>query len=175
MKDEFLVYSDGASRKDRRGGWGFCIWYDGQWWDECGGAFDTTNNRMELLGAISAIEFIDGVVTPERAHIEIWVDSEYVRMGATEYLEDWKRRGWRTSSNQPVKNQDLWERLENAARKHLVDWRWLKGHRGDEGNERADRLATKGVPAKEASPDQGEGEGPSNARTARLPVRRRSH
>lgn len=140
MKD-VIIYCDGASRKDRRGGWGATILFDEWWYDIDGGEYDTTNNRMELTGAIEALNWL-----PEKCRVEVWSDSQYVIKGITEYLAGWKFCGWRTGSNQPVKNVDLWKELEALAKKHEVTWHWVKGHSGVEGNERADQLATKGIP-----------------------------
>lgn len=105
-----------------------------------GGEPMTTNNRMELIAAISALEAL------ERASaVTVVTDSAYVKGGITEWLRNWKRRGWRTSANEPVKNEDLWRRLEEAAARHQVTWRWIKGHAGHAENERADALARAGM------------------------------
>lgn len=143
---EFVVYTDGASRKDRRGGWGFAVWYDDCWWEECGGDHDTTNNRMELMGVIAALQLIDSMSEGEELGIQLWSDSKYVLDGITEYVDGWKFRGWRTGAGQPVKNKDLWQILHPLSKRHDIDWQWCKGHTGIEGNERADVLAAKGVP-----------------------------
>lgn len=164
MRPEFIVYTDGASRKDGRGGWGFAIWYDECWWEECGGAHDTTNNRMELLGVISALQLIDSMAEgEEELAIQLWSDSKYVLDGITEYVDGWKFRGWRTGAGEPIKNRDLWETLYPLSKRHDIDWQWVKGHSGVEGNERADRLATQGVPPE-----------PVRLRTAGVRLRRRS-
>ena len=105
-----------------------------------GGEPMTTNNRMELMAAISALEALEKPST-----ITVVTDSAYVKGGITEWLRNWKRRGWRTSSNEPVKNEDLWRRLEEAAGRHKVIWRWIKGHAGHAENERADALARAGM------------------------------
>lgn len=148
---EFVVYTDGASRKDRRGGWGYSIWYDDVWWDDCGGEYDTTNNRMELMGVIAALEMILTTVDEgERPEVEVWSDSMYVIGGASEHIDMWRYRNWRTSSNKPIKNLDLWKRLDELAQQIDATWKWVKGHTGDEGNERADRLAARGIPQAKA-------------------------
>ena len=105
-----------------------------------GGEEMTTNNRMELMAAISALEALDRPTV-----ITVVTDSAYVKGGITEWLRNWKRRGWRTASNEPVKNEDLWRRLEEAATRHQVTWRWIKGHAGHAENERADALARAGM------------------------------
>ncbi|OHT92420.1 ribonuclease HI [Mycobacterium syngnathidarum] len=105
-----------------------------------GGEKATTNNRMELLAAIVALE----AITAARP-IQLWTDSQYVRQGITSWISGWKRKGWKTSTGQPVKNADLWRRLDTVAAQHTVDWRWVKGHAGHEGNELADQLATRGA------------------------------
>jgi ribonuclease HI len=164
---EFIAYVDGASRKDGRGGWGCAIWFDECWWDDCGGDFDTTNNRMELMGAIAALDQLQSLASPkERLSIRIISDSQYVIKGITEYIDDWRFRLWRTSGNKPVKNRDLWERLYIISKRHDIEWQWVKGHTGDIGNERADRLAAQGVP----QPREEERDTPP----ARVPLRRRT-
>lgn len=150
---EFIVYPDGASRKDGRGGWGFCIWWDGEWWDEFGGQYDTTNGRMELAAATYALQLLDGMAEKgERLTIEMRPDAKYVMDGATDYLPDWKFRNWRTAANKPVKHVDLWEIMDRLLKKHDVTWTHVKGHSGVEGNERADKLATAGVPPAREQP-----------------------
>lgn len=135
------IYSDGACRGNPGpGGWGALLAYGEHERELFGGERNTTNNRMELTAAIMALEALR-----EACHIQMFTDSEYVRRGITEWLPGWKARGWRTSSRQPVKNADLWQRLETACGRHRIDWHWVKGHNGDAGNERADRLANKGV------------------------------
>jgi ribonuclease HI len=147
VSHEFVVYTDGASRRDKRGGWGFAIWYDDCWWEECGGEHGTTNNRMELMGVIAALRLIDSLAKrEEELSIQLWADSKYVLDGITEYVDGWKFRGWRTGAGQPLKNRDLWEILHPLSKRHDIEWKWVKGHSGVEGNERADRLAAQGVP-----------------------------
>jgi ribonuclease HI len=105
-----------------------------------GGERQTTNNRMELTAVISALGALE-----KRCTVTIYTDSEYVKNGITTWIHGWKKRGWKTADNKPVKNIDLWQRLDDLNAAHAVSWRWVKGHAGDPGNERADRLANKGV------------------------------
>ena len=105
-----------------------------------GGESSTTNNRMELTAVIQVL-----TVLKKRCKVVIYTDSEYVRKGITEWIINWKRRGWKTADNKPVKNADLWQKLEAAEAAHSVEWRWVKGHAGDPGNERADALANRGA------------------------------
>ncbi|HRH17110.1 MAG TPA: ribonuclease HI [Aquabacterium sp.] len=138
-----VVYTDGACKGNPGpGGWG--VWMvSGQHEKELwGGERLTTNNRMELTAVIQAL-----TVLKKRCHVVIYTDSEYVRKGITEWITGWKRRGWKTADNKPVKNADLWQQLEAAEAVHQVDWRWVKGHSGDPGNERADGLANRGAAA----------------------------
>lgn len=139
----YRVYCDGASRKDGRGGWGASIRKPGAPnVDLYGGEYDTTNNRMELMGALEALWYI-----PEHSVVHVYGDSEYVVKSASEYLDTWARTGWRTTSNKPLKNDDLWQEMQGAIARHaLVEWFWVRGHSGDEGNERADALSQMGVP-----------------------------
>lgn len=136
-----LIYTDGACRGNPGpGGWGARLEFRGQLKELCGGEPATTNNRMELMGAIRALEALK-----EPCTVILYTDSNYVRSGITEWLRGWKAKGWKTASKQPVKNVDLWQRLDAAAARHAVDWRWVKGHAGDPGNEAADRLANRGL------------------------------
>jgi ribonuclease HI len=105
-----------------------------------GGEVQTTNNRMELMAAIAALEAMK-----QACAVTLYTDSNYLRQGITEWLAGWKAKGWRTADRKPVKNQDLWERLDAAAQRHRVAWHWVKGHAGDPGNEAADRLANQGL------------------------------
>ena len=135
------IYTDGAcSGNPGPGGWGAVLTYRGQEKEICGGEPATTNNRMELMAAIRALETLTRPTT-----VHLYTDSVYVRSGITSWLAGWKRNGWLTSAKQPVKNADLWQRLEAAAAPHDVQWRWVKGHSGDPGNERADALANRGL------------------------------
>ena len=138
------IYTDGAcSGNPGPGGWGAVLFYRGHEKELYGGeAAKTTNNRMELMAAIQALESLTRAV-PVRLH----TDSTYVRNGVTKWLPIWKRNGWKTAAKQPVKNADLWQRLDAAMGRHDVDWRWVKGHAGNVGNERADALANRGMAA----------------------------
>jgi ribonuclease HI len=118
--------------------------YDGKERELFGGERATTNNRMELTAVIEAL---GALKRPSR--VILHTDSQYVQKGITEWIEGWKARGWRTSAKEPVKNVDLWKKLDEAVRTHVIDWKWVKGHAGHEGNERADALANKGVEALE--------------------------
>lgn len=138
-----VIHTDGACRGNPGpGGWGAVLAMGAHQRRLSGGERDTTNNRMELMGAIMALEALR-----EPCAVTLHTDSTYVMKGITEWLPGWKARGWRTASRQPVKNQDLWERLDRAAQPHRIDWRWVKGHAGDPGNEAADALANEGVEA----------------------------
>ncbi|WP_430783562.1 ribonuclease HI [Actinoplanes sp. G11-F43] len=137
------IYTDGAcSKNPGPGGWGAVLRWGTAEKDLCGGeAGSTTNNRMEMMAAIMALEALNR--TP--LTVDLYTDSVYVRNGITKYLENWKRNGWMTASRQPVKNVDLWQRLDTVVRKHQVTWHWVKGHAGHPENERADRLAARGL------------------------------
>jgi ribonuclease HI len=135
------IYTDGAcSGNPGPGGWGAVLTYRGREKEIFGGEPATTNNRMELMAAIRALETLTRPTT-----VHLYTDSVYVRSGITSWLASWKRNGWLTSAKQPVKNADLWQRLEAAAAAHQVQWRWVKGHNGVPGNERADALANRGI------------------------------
>lgn len=138
-----IIYCDGASRKDRRGGWGMVVTsQSGEILHEaCGGARNTTNNRMELQGAIEAAKYC---MSGQEAII--YSDSQYVIHGILDHIDLWLQTGWRTSANKPVKNQDLWEELCLLDLDRKLVWTWVKGHSGVPGNERADKLAGMGVP-----------------------------
>jgi ribonuclease HI len=136
-----VIYTDGACKGNPGpGGWG--VWmvsgaHEKEMW---GGEAQTTNNRMELTAVIEALGTLK-----KRCQVVVYTDSEYVRKGITEWIGGWKRRGWKTADNKPVKNAELWQALEAAAERHAIDWRWVKGHAGDPGNERADALANRGA------------------------------
>ena len=131
------IFTDGAcSGNPGPGGWGAVLRFKDQEKELSGGAAETTNNRMELMAAIAGLEALK---RPSR--VVLTTDSIYVRDGITKWIHDWKRRGWKTAAKKPVKNADLWRRLEEAAASHQIDWRWIKGHSGHPENERADRLA----------------------------------
>lgn len=132
------VYTDGAcSGNPGPGGWGVILRWRGHEKELSGGEADTTNNRMELMAAIQALESIN-----RSSKVDLHTDSTYVRDGITKWIHGWKRNGWKTSAKKPVKNEDLWKRLDGALKDHDVSWHWVKGHAGDPGNERADELAT---------------------------------
>jgi ribonuclease HI len=141
MTPEVVIYTDGACRGNPGpGGWG-AILISGKAEREIrGGELATTNNRMELMAAIEALQALK-----RPCRVELHTDSQYVRNGITEWLRAWKARGWRTTSKGEVKNADLWRRLDEARARHEVDWRWVKGHNGHPLNERADALARKGM------------------------------
>lgn len=135
------AYTDGACRGNPGpGGWGVLLRYGDHEKELYGAEPNTTNNRMELMAAIQALEKLN-----RECRVILTTDSEYVRKGITEWLGNWKKRGWKTASKQPVKNQDLWQRLDSAATQHNVEWHWVRGHTGHPENERADQLANKGI------------------------------
>ena len=135
------IYTDGAcSGNPGPGGWGAILRYGETEKELSGGEPDTTNNRMEMMAAISALEALKRPVI-----VDLYTDSTYVRDGITKWLANWKARGWRTADKKPVKNQDLWQRLEVALEPHSVSWHWVKGHAGHPENERADQLAVAAV------------------------------
>ena len=139
--NEVVIYTDGACKGNPGpGGWGVLLRSGAVEKELCGGELGTTNNRMELMAVIEALSALK-----RPCAVTLYLDSEYVRKGITEWIGGWKRRGWKTADNKPVKNDDLWRTLEAMAAQHDVDWRWVKGHSGDPGNERADGLANRGV------------------------------
>lgn len=141
-EEQVVVYTDGAcSGNPGPGGWGAVLMYRGRRRELSGGEKETTNNRMEMMAVIAAL---DTLTRPCR--VLLHTDSTYVMKGMTEWLEGWKARGWRTASKQPVKNEDLWRRLDISVGRHDVEWRWVKGHSGVPENERADELARKAIP-----------------------------
>ena len=131
------VHTDGACLGNPGpGGWAALLRYRGREREVAGGEPLTTNNRMELMAAIVALETLS-----EACNIVLHTDSQYVRQGICDWMPNWVRRGWKTAAGEPVKNRDLWERLHVAASRHRIDWRWVKGHSGDPDNERVDQLA----------------------------------
>ncbi len=135
------IYTDGACRGNPGpGGWGAFLIFDDREKEIFGGEAQTTNNRMELCACIEALAHLS-----KRCRVRIFTDSMYVKNGIQSWLGNWKRNNWRTAAKKPVKNRDLWERLDQLSEKHDVEWRWVKGHAGDPGNERADRLANRGI------------------------------
>ncbi|MDE2119666.1 MAG: ribonuclease HI [Betaproteobacteria bacterium] len=135
------AYTDGACRGNPGpGGWGVMLRAAGATKEMFGGEPATTNNRMEMWAAITALESLT-----QPCEVRLFTDSQYVLKGMTEWMAGWKARGWKTADRKPVKNVDLWQRLEQAAARHTVQWVWVRGHDGDPGNERADELANRGV------------------------------
>ena len=135
------IHTDGACRGNPGpGGWGVLLRYGNTVRELSGGERETTNNRMELTAAIRALEALK-----RPCQVVLYTDSEYLRRGITEWLSNWKSRGWKTAGRKPVKNADLWRRLDELSSKHDIQWRWVKGHAGDPGNERADQLANEGL------------------------------
>ncbi|MCB2081182.1 MAG: ribonuclease HI [Hyphomicrobiales bacterium] len=133
-----VIYTDGAcSGNPGPGGWGAVLKYNDTERELSGGESNTTNNRMELMAAIKALEVLNRPCT-----ILLYTDSQYVRQGITEWIHNWKKNGWKTAARKPVKNADLWQELDSQLARHTVEWHWVKGHNGDPGNERADALAT---------------------------------
>lgn len=140
MKD-VSIWTDGACKGNPGlGGWGALLIYGKHRKELYGGEVDTTNNRMEILAVIQALEILK-----ERCRVHLYTDSQYVQKGMTEWISGWKQRGWRTAAKKPVKNADLWQRLDELCHQHELHWHWVKGHAGDAGNERADELANLGV------------------------------
>jgi len=139
--DEVEVFTDGACRGNPGpGGWGAILRAKGKEKELHGGEGETTNNRMELMAAIRALEALK-----RPCRVTLTTDSQYVMKGITEWLVNWKRRGWKTADRKPVKNVDLWQRLDAALAPHQVEWRWVRGHTGHPENERADQLANRGI------------------------------
>jgi len=135
------IFTDGAcSGNPGPGGWGAILRYKGVEKELCGGEVDTTNNRMEMMAAIVALETLT-----RPCALTLYTDSQYVMKGMTEWLRGWKARGWKTADKKPVKNDDLWKRLDAACARHQITWQWVKGHAGHPENERADQLARDGI------------------------------
>lgn len=141
MTDYVEIYTDGACKGNPgTGGWGAWLKCNGKEKSIFGGEKDTTNNRMEMLAVIRALEALK-----RPSQVKLYTDSSYVQKGMTEWLAGWKEKNWRTASKKAVKNDDLWKSLDILAGKHEIEWLWVKGHAGNEGNERADELANAGV------------------------------
>jgi ribonuclease HI len=137
-----VIYTDGAcSGNPGPGGWGAILRYGDHEKELNGGEAETTNNRMEMQAVIESLAALS-----KPCEIALYTDSVYVRDGVTKWLEGWKRKGWKTSSKKPVKNQDLWEEIDRQMARHTIDWHWVKGHAGHPDNERADELARAGIP-----------------------------
>ncbi len=142
MPDAVEIFTDGACKGNPGpGGWGALLRYGEHEKELCGGEPQTTNNRMELMAVIAALETLK---RPSR--VRLTTDSQYVKRGVTEWMARWRRNGWRTAERKPVKNRELWERLDRALGEHRVDWHWVRGHSGHPENERADQLANRGIP-----------------------------
>lgn len=142
MSDKAIeIYTDGACRGNPGpGGWGALLKYGDVEKEICGGESDTTNNRMELTAAIEALKSLK-----RPCKLTLYTDSQYVRKGMLEWIDGWKKRGWKTAAKKPVKNDDLWRALDEQVSRHQVNWVWVKGHAGNPGNEKADELANKGI------------------------------
>jgi ribonuclease HI len=141
MSETIYIFSDGACRGNPGpGGWGTLLKYNITEKELCGAEVETTNNRMELMGAIMGLEALT-----KSSDVVLTTDSKYVKNGITEWMVGWKRRGWKTVGKKPVKNKDLWLRLNDACQPHQITWKWVKGHSGHEENERADELANKAI------------------------------
>jgi len=139
--DKVVIYTDGACKGNPGpGGWGALMVYKGQEKELFGGERDTTNNRMELMAVIVGLETLT-----RPCAVQVWLDSQYVKNGIQTWIHGWKKNGWKTADKKPVKNVDLWQRLDEATKKHQIDWQWVKGHAGHAGNERVDDLANRGV------------------------------
>jgi len=142
-EDQIELFTDGACRGNPGpGGWGALLRFSGTEKELFGGEAETTNNRMELMAAIRGLE---SLTRPCR--VRLTTDSQYVMKGVTEWMDNWKRRGWKTAAKKPVKNVDLWQRLDKALAPHQVEWQWVRGHTGHVENERADELANRGIDA----------------------------
>ena len=138
---QVTIYTDGACRGNPGpGGWGALLMSGDAIKELCGGESMTTNNRMELMAAIQALQALN-----QHCQVDLHTDSQYVRQGITGWIHNWKKNGWKTSNKKPVKNADLWQALDAAIGEHEVQWHWVKGHAGDPGNERADALANRGI------------------------------
>lgn len=135
------IFTDGACKGNPGvGGWGALLRFGDAQKELYGGELNTTNNRMELMAAIQALNALT-----RQCEVVLTTDSQYVKQGINQWMRGWKKNGWRTASKQPVKNKDLWQALDQACERHSIEWRWVKGHAGHPGNERADELANMGV------------------------------
>ncbi len=139
--DTVEIFTDGACKGNPGvGGWGALMRAKGKERELFGGESHTTNNRMELMGAIAALEALK-----RPCQVKLYTDSKYVQQGISSWIHGWKQRGWKTADKQPVKNEDLWRRLDAATQAHQIEWHWVKGHAGHAENERADQLANRGI------------------------------
>ena len=138
-KPQVTIYTDGGAKPNPGGpgGWAVLLKFGDHTKELSGGEPSTTNNRMELMAAIMALEALK-----EPCQVTMFTDSQYLKNGITQWMNNWKRNGWRTADKKPVKNQELWERLDDARQRHTITWKWLRGHAGHEHNERVDQLAT---------------------------------
>jgi ribonuclease HI len=138
---QVIIYTDGACRGNPGpGGWGALIKFESAEKEIFGGQLDTTNNQMELSAAIEGLAALK-----EPCSVELFTDSKYVMDGITQWIQNWKKNNWRTAAKKDVKNKELWQKLDQLISQHRVQWHWVKGHSGDEGNEIADLLANKGI------------------------------
>jgi ribonuclease HI len=141
MLDTVEIYTDGACKGNPGvGGWGALLKYSGHVKELYGGTAETTNNRMELTAVIEALASLK-----RPCRVRLHTDSRYVQQGISQWIHDWKKRNWRTADKKPLKNSDLWKRLDEIVKQHQIEWIWVQGHAGDAGNERADALANRGV------------------------------
>lgn len=141
MKKQIEIFTDGACRGNPGpGGWGVMLRYQGKEKTLCGGEIETTNNRMELMAAIIGLESLQ-----EPSSVNLTTDSKYVMNGITDWIDNWKKRGWKTAAKKPVKNEDLWRRLDAVSQQHEINWQWVKGHSGHRENELVDALANQGL------------------------------
>jgi len=142
MAKHVEIYTDGAcSGNPGPGGWGVLMRYNGHEKEMCGGEDETTNNRMEMMAVIKALEALK-----KASHVKLYTDSKYVMQGITEWMDGWKAKNWKTASKKPVKNKDLWVQIDDLVNQHSVEFIWVKGHAGHPENERADELARAGIP-----------------------------
>ncbi|MCH8261997.1 MAG: ribonuclease HI [Proteobacteria bacterium] len=141
MKDQIEIFTDGACRGNPGpGGWGVLLRYQGKERTLHGGEVETTNNRMELMAVIIGLESLK-----ETCKVTLTTDSKYVTNGITDWIENWKKKAWKTAAKKPVKNEDLWRRLDEVSQQHEINWQWVKGHSGHRENELVDALANQGI------------------------------
>ena len=146
MSETIDIFTDGACKGNPGpGGWGALLRWNGHEKELFGGEGQTTNNRMELQAVIEALSSLK-----RESNVRVYTDSQYVQQGISTWIHNWKKRGWKTADKKPVKNADLWRRLDALAAEHNIEWKWVRGHAGHEGNERADALANRGVATEQA-------------------------